>query len=145
MNLNQSCYAIVSYNIKVITSGFPLPAVPAYYLDGNRFLSVLYARIRNKCSRLSLNGDLFRNYLRNSKLCMCLVEPEDADLYFLRCNLFVRQRQRLFNSIQHLNPLNINDLSTLWQVIHNRTRKFGTIFILYQSRSKYIQQTGRFN
>ena len=49
-----------------------------YYLEGDRFLSVLHARIRNQCSRL--NYDLFKNnYLRDNPFCMSLLEPEDAE------------------------------------------------------------------
>ena len=35
--------------------------VPSFYLTGDRYLSVLHARIRNKCS--NLNNDLFNNHL----------------------------------------------------------------------------------
>ena len=34
--------------------------VPSFYLTGNIYLSVLHARLRNKCSNLS--PDLFRNF-----------------------------------------------------------------------------------
>ena len=84
-NLNDSLKNINLFSTfkKVITSRFALPVVPAYYLYGNSFLSVLHAWIRNKCS--GLNGDLFHNYLHNSQLFICLVEPEDADHYLCPC------------------------------------------------------------
>ena len=104
-DLNENLKNVDSFSTfkKSISSRFPLPPVPSYYLDGNRFLSVMHARIRNKCS--GLNSDLFRN----SQLCTCSVEPEDAEHYFFRCKLFVIQRLHFLNSIQHLNPLNVND------------------------------------
>ena len=114
-NLNENQKNVYSFSTfkKLISSRFPITPVPAYYLEGNRFLSVMHARIRNKCS--GLNSDLFHNNLRNSQLCTCSVESEDAEHYFFRCNLFVIQRLHLFNSIQHLNPLNVDllDISIL--------------------------------
>ena len=109
-NLNENLKNVDSFSTfkKSISSRFSLPPVPSYYLGGNRFLSVMHARIRNKCS--GLNSDLFHNYLRNNQLCTCLVEPEDAEHCFFRCNLFVIQRLQFLNSVHHLNPLNVNDL-----------------------------------
>ena len=53
--------------------------VPSYYLSGNRFLSVLHARLRNNCSNLS--SDLFRIF--------CL----------LALTVDVRKRVRMWNII----------------------------------------------
>ena len=97
----------------------------------------MHARIRNKCS--GLNSDLFHNNLRNSQLCTCSVESEDAEHYFFRCNLFVIQRLHLFNSIQHLNPLNVDDL--LFGKPSLTDRENSELFVSVQ---EYIQQTGRF-
>ena len=46
--------------------------VPAYYIKGDRYLSVIHARIRNKCS--NLNNDLYLNHLRINPLCSCNME-----------------------------------------------------------------------
>ena len=83
-NLNENLKNVDSFSTfnKLISGRFPLPPVPSYYLGGNRFLSVMQARIRNKCR--GLNSDLFHNYLRNSQLCACSVEPEDAEHYFFQ-------------------------------------------------------------
>ena len=97
----------------------------------------MQARIRNKCS--GLNSDLFHNYLRNSQLCACSVEPEDAEHYFFRCNLLAIQRLHFLNSIQHLNPLNVNDL--LFGKPSLTERENTKLFVSVQ---EYIQQTGRF-
>ena len=52
---------------KLITSKFNKPCVPPYFTIGNRYLSVLHARLRNMCS--DLNNDLFRNYIRDNPIC----------------------------------------------------------------------------
>ena len=138
-NLNENLKNDDSFSTfkKSISSRFPLPPVPSYYLGGNRFLSVMHARIRNKCS--GLNSDLFHNYLGNSQLCTCSVEPEDAEQYFFRCNLFVIQRLHFLNAIQHLNQINVNDLLFGKPSLTERENKK-----LFVSVQEYIQQTGRF-
>ena len=40
----------------IILKKSPPKTVPPYYLDGNRFLSTIHARIRNRCS--DLNSDV---------------------------------------------------------------------------------------
>ena len=51
--------------------------VPSFYLTGDRYLSVLHAKIRNKCS--NLNNDLFNNHLSPTPLCNRCQETEDAE------------------------------------------------------------------
>ena len=46
---------------KHIFSKLSIAHVPPYFTVGNRYMSVLHARLRNKCS--GLNGDLFRNHI----------------------------------------------------------------------------------
>ena len=48
---------------KHIFSKLSIAHVPPYFTVGNRYMSVLHARLRNKCS--GLNGDIFRNHIRN--------------------------------------------------------------------------------
>ena len=45
---------------KHITLKFIKSCVTPYFTIGNRYISVLHARFRNRCS--NLNSDLFRNY-----------------------------------------------------------------------------------
>lgn len=82
--------------------------VPEYFLKGNRFLSVMHARIRNECS--NLNGDLFKNYLRISKACSCGYEIEDADHYFFNCNKYIDKRIIMFRKTRAFHPLNVEAL-----------------------------------
>ena len=50
--------------------------VPSYYMKGQRRLSVLHARIRNKCS--DLNRDLYQNHLTIDPSCSCGNDNENA-------------------------------------------------------------------
>ena len=53
-------------------------------------MSVLHARLRNKCS--GLNSDLFRNHIRNNRLCdLCLNVVFVCLLHysFIYCYLFI--------------------------------------------------------
>ena len=67
---------------KHIISKFSIAHVPPYFTLGNRYKSVLHARLRNKCS--SLNRDLFRNYIRNNPLGDLCDVGEDACHYFFQ-------------------------------------------------------------
>ena len=53
-------------------------------------MSVLHARLRNKCS--GLNGDLFRNHIRNYPLCDLCDVVEDAYHYFFAENILLKGR-----------------------------------------------------
>ena len=48
---------------KQIISKFSIAHVPPYFSIGNRYMSVLHARLRKKCS--GPNSDLLRNHIRN--------------------------------------------------------------------------------
>ena len=54
--------------------------IPNIYCIGNRNISVLHARLRNKCS--NLNEDLYQNHLRLDPMCECGNESENAKHYF---------------------------------------------------------------
>ena len=64
--------------------------VPPFFTVGNRYMSVLPARLRNKCS--GLNGDLFRNHIRNNPLCDLCDVVEDAYHYFFQCGKYTDER-----------------------------------------------------
>ena len=80
----------------------------SYYLSGNRFLSVLHARLRNNCSNLS--SDLLRMFLSPSPNCRCSEESEDVEHYFFRCSNYINERIILFQSTRNYHPLNTNIL-----------------------------------
>ena len=115
----------------------PAKQVPSYYYYGNRYLSVLHARIRNNCS--NLNIDLFNNHLSQSPYCNSCNVIEDAEHFFFRCNLFTRQRLILFQSTRIFHPLSI-------EVILHGVSDFSTDenITIFSAVHKYINQTKRF-
>ena len=65
----------------------------AYFMKGQRRLSVLYARLRNNCSDLKI--DLFQNHLMDSLNCSCGNINENAIHYEsligpFKINLFIQ-------------------------------------------------------
>ncbi len=71
--------------------------IPSYYLEGDRFSSVIHSRIRNNCS--NLNSDLCNNHLRDDPYCQCSETVEDAEHYLLQCPLYDAYRVTLFQSL----------------------------------------------
>ena len=111
--------------------------VPAYYLEGNRFLSVIHARIRNNCSDLHI--DLFNNHICKNPYCTCSTEIENAEHYFLKCNKFNNQRVTLFNATREFHPLNINTL-----LFGNSQLIIEENLVIFKSVHEFIKQTKRF-
>ena len=64
-----------------IFSKLNIALAPPYFTVGNRYMSVLHERLRNKCS--GLNSDLFRNQIRNNLLFDLCDVVEDAYLLLL--------------------------------------------------------------
>ena len=75
-------------------SKFNIAHVPPFFSIGNRYMSVLHARLRNNSS--GLNSDLFRNHIRNNPLCDLCDVAEDAYHFFLQCKKYSVERQ-VFN------------------------------------------------
>ena len=64
----RGCTSLNSFkNALIVNSN--VKKVPPHFLLGNRYRSVLHARIRNNCS--NLNHDLFTNHIRDDPLCSC--------------------------------------------------------------------------
>ena len=67
---------------KHITSSFNNSCVPSHFTKGNRYISMLHARLRNNCS--NLNNDLFRNHLRDYPLCdLCGMKKTPSTTSFI--------------------------------------------------------------
>ena len=75
--------------------------VPSYFNTRDSYLSVLHARIRNKCS--NLHNDLHNNHLRPTFECNCNQGIVDAEHFFFRCPLFAESLDQLANC--HSAPL----------------------------------------
>ena len=71
-SISSFCYALKSQILQ--------DQVPEHYMNGKRKLSILHARIRNRCSNLHL--DLYTNHLKDDPICDCLGDAESAEHYF---------------------------------------------------------------
>ena len=111
--------------------------VPSYFLFGNRFLSVLHARIRNNCS--NLNADLFRNHISPSPLCLFCNTDEDAEHFFFLCPRYQTQRLKLFNETRCFHPLSVQLL-----LFGKNTLSIRDNELLFESVHLFIKDTKRF-
>ena len=68
LNLRQLS-TLPSFKSKLQQKYFQPKTVPSYFSFGDRYLRVLHARLRNKCS--SLNSDLFKSKLVPRASCSC--------------------------------------------------------------------------
>jgi hypothetical protein len=116
----------------------PNEKAPAYYLSGNRYLSVMHARLRNNCS--NLNGDLHNNHLRDDPYCSCNNnEFENASHFFFSCPNYREQRLELFIQTREFHPLNINIL-----LFGNTDLTYEQNSILFKAVQQFIKDTKRF-
>ena len=80
----------------------------------DRLYDIILTRIRHNCS--NLNADLFLVNISANSNCRCGAVKENAHHYFLECILYVKQRNRLFSSI---NPLvNVHPKLLLMEILH---------------------------
>ena len=102
----QNINSLESFKKALKDSIFITPNDPSYYIQGNRRLSILHARLRNNCS--DLNKDLYMNHLNASPACACGGGIANAEHYFFKCNRFDEHRLVLFRSTRSFHPLNTN-------------------------------------
>ena len=89
-----------SFRSKLQQKYFQPKTVPSYFSFGDRYLSVLHARLRNTCS--SLNSDLFKSKLVPSASCSCVYKNECSDHFLLYCNKFNLLRINLYMELNML-------------------------------------------
>jgi hypothetical protein len=104
LNLRQ-LPTLPSFKSKLQHKYFQPKTVPSYFSFRDRYLSVLHARLRNKCS--SLNSDLFKSNLVSSASCSCGYKNECFEHFLLYCNKFNLLRN---NMIIELNMLYMGGL-----------------------------------
>ena len=132
----KSLQSLSSFKSYILRS-FAVPVVPKYFFVGQRKLSIIHTRIRNKCS--DLNYDLFSNHLRPDCACSCGYPIEDTEHYLFQCTQYTVSRRQLFNELRRFLPLNV---TTLLFGSENLTfEDNSTIFLAVQS---YIKATVRF-
>ena len=100
--------SLVTFQNSLRNQMLNIPTVPAYFLQGNRKLSILHARLRNNCS--DLNGDLYLNHLRNDSICACGNSNESSLHFLLECERFSYQRILMFRETRPFHPLSVNYL-----------------------------------
>ena len=94
----RACSSLSCFKNKIKNLHTDCNNIPHFFLCGERYWSVLQARIRNNCS--NLNHDLYINHLCNSPACSCGFIMEDADHFFFNCPNYPNARITLFNTTQ---------------------------------------------
>ena len=122
---------------KHITSSFNNSCVPSHFTIGNRYISILHARLRNNCS--NLNNDLFRNHLRDNPLCDLCGMIEDAIHYFFHCRKFTIEWQVLNDTVRVFHPLSIDMI-----LCGNFNLNMENNIVLFRAVHRYIHATKRF-
>ena len=122
---------------KHMTSSFNNSCVPSHFTIGNRYISILHARLRNNCS--NLNNDLFRNHLRDNPLCDLCGMLEDAIHYFFHCRKFTMERQVFNDTVRVFQPLSIDMI-----LCGNFNLNMENNVVLFRAVHRYIHATKRF-
>ena len=125
-----------TFKIHIISS-FNNSCVPSHFTIGNRYISVLHARLRNNCS--NLNNDLFRNHLRDNPLCDLCGMIEDAIHYFFHCRKFTMERQVFNDTVRVFQPLSID-----MNLCGNFNLNMENNVVLFRAVHRYIHATKRF-
>ncbi|MCG7882866.1 MAG: hypothetical protein JAY96_14895 [Candidatus Thiodiazotropha endolucinida] len=115
-----------------------IPKIPVYYTSGERFFSVIHARIRNKCS--NLKGDLYSNHICLSPNCSCSEVIEDAEHFFFRCPNFLTERVTLFQTTRSFHPLSLNKVLFGDPCLTDQEN-----LLIFGAVQKFIKDTKRFN
>ena len=121
---------------KHITSSFNNSCVPSHLTIGNRYISILHARLRNNCS--NLNNDLFRNHLRDNPLCDLCGMIEDAIHFFFHCRKFTMERQVFNDTVRVFQPLSIDMI-----LCGNFNLNMENNIVLFRAVHRYIHATKR--
>ena len=100
-------------------------------------MSVLHARLRNKCS--GLNRDLFRNHIGNTPLCDLCDVVENAYHYFFQCRKYIVERQVFNDTFRGFHPLNIN------AILNGNENWISEVnVVLFRAVHRYIHVSKRF-
>ena len=127
------------FKLKIKQKYYKNKSPPTYFNIGDRYLNVLHARLRNKCS--ALNMDLYHANIKPNAMCQCGYLYENAQHYFLSCKNYTVQRNKLFFELRKENiPTDFENLmygNALFNMNINTL-----IFIKVQN---YIKETNRFS
>ena len=122
---------------KNIILKFNIAHAPPFFSMGNRYMSVIHARLRNNCS--GHNSNLFRNHIRNNPLCDLCDVAEDVSHYFFQCRKYSVERQVFNDTNIGFHPLYIN------VILHgNGNWNIEANMVLFRAVHRYIRASKRF-
>ena len=109
-DLGQDVKNITTFNsFKMKLNSMTRPkGIPNLYLFGNRYMSIIHARIRNNC--INLNNDLFLNHLKSDPICVFGTGTKNAEHFFFKCNRYSDEKAIPFRSTMVFHPINTNKL-----------------------------------
>ena len=111
--------------------------VPEYFHSGNRYMSVLHARLRSCCS--GLNCDLYECNIVSSPMCACGKDHESASHYLLYCEKYEIERQIMLNSL-----VNIPELSIVTLLHGNVNLSYNENKLFFLTVQQFISNSKRF-
>ena len=98
----------ISSNCSELTFQISHDQVPQHYMNSKRKLSIVHAKICNRCTNLHL--DLYTNYVKDDPICDCFDGAKSAEHYIIECHRFTAQRIFLFNKARRFRPLNVETI-----------------------------------
>ena len=104
---------------------------------GNRYTSVIYARLRNNCS--NLNNDLFKKHVYDNPLCDLCDVIEDAVHYFFHFIKYFDERQVFNDTVIVFQPITISLI-----LFGNENWNTETNVVLFRAIHRYIHASKRF-
>ena len=122
---------------KYIISNFNISRDLPYYVMGNRYSSVIHARLRNNCS--TLINDLFRNHVRDNPLCEWCGVMEDATNFFFHSNKYIGERQAFNGTVREFQPLTIFLI-----LFESENWNIETYMVLFRAIHRYTHASKRF-
>ena len=72
---------------------------PLHY-GHERALGIIHSQLRMKCS--NLKAHLFSLHVVDSPHCVCMGGIEDCFHFFFKCPLYISERNKLFDNVQHI-------------------------------------------
>ena len=138
LNIRQSP-TILAFKMQLQKLYFQNVKPPVYYFYGDRLLSILHARLRNKCS--ALRADLHKVNLVYDAYCTCGYKSESVEHYLLYYNNFITQRNVMINELTHLDiPVTVDLL-----LFGNDSLDIDENCSVFSIVQKYIKETKCFS
>jgi hypothetical protein len=119
------------------------PVPKLLYYEGNRFESIMHARMRMQCSKLK--DHLYRLHVVDDAKCLCQTTNETNNHFLLKCPLYRNQREQLITGIT--TELHVHESSISVELLlcgsNDHNEEFNTK--LFKHVHKYLVDTQRFD